>query len=114
MATFLEVNQWASEPQFQSRVRSAMVKSAIAIVGEPMGSMTLKQTTKRQIMASAILNGAAAWFGWSLAVMSNAAVQAAGVTGDPPTSAAPDGDIEFTVNSIWDDMSGVTTEDLIQ
>lgn len=103
MATFLEVIATAENQEFQSRVKAATVKSAIAIVGEAIGSMTEAQTLKRQNTATAVLQNAQNWLNWALAVASNPAI----------SLGSTDGDIEFTVNSIWDKMAGVTSIDMI-
>lgn len=101
-------------PNFSERVKVAVVTSAVAIVGEPIGVMTQAQTNKRQAMAAAILAGSVNWSLWLYAIASNTTIAAAGVTGTSPNqvAAASDGDIQFTVNSTWDKMAGVTTTDL--
>lgn len=113
MATFLEVATWAGSPVIQQRVRGAMVKVAIQISGEGIGSMSELQTKKRQQMAFAVLSGGLNVHQWTIAVMNNATIQNAGVTGDPPDSNAPDGDIEFVLTEIWDDMAGITTAEKV-
>lgn len=116
MATFLEVSTWSQAPIIQSRVRGAMVKVALMISGEAIGAMTPEWTKKRQLMASSVLSNAVNVFNWTIAVMNNGTIQNAGVTGAPDAinSLAPDGDIEFVLTEIWDDMSGVTTADKTQ
>ena len=58
---------------------------------------------KRAWLAATVLRDPIAWIDkFTLAVASNAAI----VTG------STDGDIQFTVNSIWDDMAGVTGRNL--
>lgn len=97
---------------FTERVKVAVVTSAILIAGEPIGAMTQAQTNKRQLLAANILSGGVNWNIWFYTIASNPTIAAGGVSGDPPVAGASDGDIQFTVNSVWDDMAGVTTTDL--
>lgn len=105
MATFSEIYAMSIDQNLQYRIRAIMIKSALSISGEPIAAMTAIQTLKRQQMAHQILNGGGNMNAWSLAVCNNPTVAAAGLN-------VVDGDLEFTVNSVWDDMSGVTTEDI--
>lgn len=98
---------------FSERVKVAVVTSAVAIIGETIGTMTQAQTNKRQAMAAAILAGSVNWSLWLYAVASNPSIASQGVSGDPPVAVANDGDIQFTVNSTWDKMAGVTTVDMV-
>lgn len=99
---------------FQERVKVAVVTSAKLISGEAIGSMTQAQTNKRQLLATTILAGGAWWISWFYAIASNPTIASGGVSGDPPVAGASDGDIQFTVNEVWDDMAGVTTTDLVE
>lgn len=102
MADYVEIHAIASDGGYQQRVRTAAVKAALQILGEAPGTMSPTKTGKRQQMAASVLQGGQNWFNWSLAlILSNATLQTNGL-------AASDGDIDFVLPSIWDDMSGVT------
>lgn len=95
--SFLDSAQLAQFKGFQDRVQVAAVKAAVAVAAEaPSGDQ--RTDSLRATLATNVLNdpdGYAARFAW--AVVQNAAI----------TFDSNDGDIEFTVNSVWDHMAGV-------
>ena len=98
---------------FRARVQQAMVKVAIDIQGEaPTASPNTDN--KRAALATNVLgvqfagdppvakSGADIWLDtFTLAVTSNATI----------TSASTDGDIEFQITAVWNDIAGVTGRD---
>jgi hypothetical protein len=91
----------ADDETFRGRVRVAMVTAAINVMGEA------KETDdqiygKRQALAYQVLTNSGSYvdqFSWSVAA--NVAITASSI----------DSDIQFTVNSLWDDLSGVRAND---
>ena len=91
----------AKDSTFRDRVRVATVVAAVAIGGESQGGMDSTVYQKRQQLASQVLlaAGGGSWldvFAW--ATTQNAAISGSSL----------DSDIQFTVNSIWNDIAGVT------
>lgn len=92
----------AKDTGFQDRVRVAIVTAATNVLGEAKGEKSDQVYGKRQYLAYQILTnsgGHTERFSW--AVAANPAV----------TAASNDGDIQFTVDSLIDDMAGVTGTD---
>lgn len=92
----------AVDETFRLRVRVAVVTAAKDVMGEAKGSLTDTVFAKRQSFAYTVISNSAGYldrFVWG--VVSNAAI----------TGASSDGDIQFTVNSLWDDLAGVTATD---
>ncbi len=92
----------AIDPAFQLRLKVAMATAAVQVAGEDKAQMSDAVYAKRQALAGDVLRQPAKWvesFAW--AVTSNAAI----------TSSSGDSDIQFTVNSMWSDIAGVTGTD---
>lgn len=99
MATYLEQAALASGADFQFRIKVAIATAAIQVGGEAQAGLSAVVYAKRQALAVDVLRESAKWverFAW--AVVSNAAI----------TAASADSDIQFTVNSMWNDLAGVT------
>lgn len=99
---------YANDALFRKRVRMATITAAIAVQGEAQGSMPGSEYTKRQVLATKVIQTAgigtptedvARMFLW--AVIANVAI----------SPASSDGDIQFTVNSVWGDCAGVTGDE---
>jgi hypothetical protein len=100
--SFTEQAALAADTSFQNRVRVAMTVAAVDVMGEAKGQMTDSVYNKRQSFAYQVLSSSAGYlerFTWG--VVANVAI----------TGASTDGDIQFTVNSLWNDLSGVTITD---
>lgn len=89
----------AYDAGFQNRIKYFMQKAAAAILAE---AGTVPGHDLRVAYASKALDGTAPPFEMATAVLTNATVAASG------GQAAPDSDIEFSVNSFWNAFSGVT------
>jgi hypothetical protein len=99
---YLDQAALAADVDFQSRVRVAIVTAAVDVMGEAKGAMTDTVFNKRQVFAYQVLGNSLGYlerFVW--AVVANVAI----------TGASVDGDIQFTVNSLWGDLSGVVITD---
>jgi hypothetical protein len=98
--TFLDDLATAEHSLFRGRVRMAAVKAAVAIAAEAPGGDE-RTDTLRAALATNLLNDPAAYeerMVW--AVLTNGAVAAAGI-------ATPDGDLEYTMSTIWNAVAGV-------
>ena len=94
----------ADDSTFRSKVRVALATAAVQVMGESKSAYTDEHFGKRQALAFEVLRTAAsgAWleaFVW-------ATVQNAEVTGQ-----SPDDTIQYQVNTVWDDLSGVRIDD---
>ncbi|WP_242890291.1 hypothetical protein [Actinomadura litoris] len=94
----------ADDATFRAKVRVALATAAVQVMGEDKGQMSDTQFGKRQALAYDVLRAAASGmlleaFVW--AVVANAAI----------TGASTDSDLQFTVNSVWGDLSGVRIND---
>lgn len=101
---YLDQATLAGDGDFRSRVRVAVATAAVQVMGESQGSFSDTEYGKRQGLAFEVLRAAASstyleMFVW--ATIQNAAI----------ISGSSDGDIQFTVNSVWDDLSGVRITD---
>lgn len=90
----------AAHPGFRDRVRVAAVVTAVNVAAETPNAdqrvASLRKTLATNTLGDPI--GATDKFTW--AVLTNATVGANGL-------AATDGDLEFTVSSIWNALAGV-------
>lgn len=94
----------AVDTTFRSKVRVAVMTAAVQIMGESHSGLEDQHFNKRQSLAYQVILSAGAnpyldMFAW--AVVTNTAI----------TSSSTDSDIQFTVNSVWDDVSGVLVSD---
>ena len=94
----------ADDTTFRSKVRVALATAAVQVMGEAKASYSDVEYGKRQALAYEVLRAAAS--GIYLEMFVWAVVQNAAITG-----ASTDQDIQFTVNSVWDDLSGVRIDD---
>lgn len=113
MATLEDQVNLAGEGWFRRRVRMAALTAAVAVQGEALGEMSPAKYTKRQDLAHRVIVTAGVgtpdddllrMFTWVCANATNADTWIA-------TETVPDGDIQFTMNSVWDDCAGVTGND---
>ncbi|WP_433234016.1 hypothetical protein [Actinomadura nitritigenes] len=97
--TFVQQAALAADDTFRSRVRVALAVAASQIMGEDPAPYSDDQYGLRQSLALQVLHSAAGGtlleaFVW--AVVANPAI----------SDVSTDSDIQFTVNSAWDDMAG--------
>jgi hypothetical protein len=92
MATQLELANIAENIDFQRRVRYLMVNAAVAqLNGEPAAADIL--------LGQRILKLQEPVYAWALAVVTNSTIAAGAHAADGATIV--EGDLEFTVNSLW-------------
>lgn len=92
-------SMWVAKDQvFQSRVKYFLVKAAVSVMAE---ANTVDGHAQRVAYAGKVLDGTANVEQVAVAVMTNSTVAANGY-------AAPDGDLEFVVNSMFSALSGVS------
>jgi hypothetical protein len=99
----LEISDTAVNADFQKKVKAARIKTCLQIVGEAetQGKEVLFQ--KRHDYAFAILKDPSLDLeAYSFAVAANPVI----------TTQSSDGDIEFTVVSVFQDMAGVKNSEL--
>ncbi len=103
----------ADASDFRKRVRLAMHKTATQIQGEAQTTLTLEQWQKRGRLATTILgvindppgivSASSLWLdAFALSVTQNAVI----------TAVSLDSDIEFQVAAVWDDIAGVSGQDI--
>ena len=101
MATALsEIHDLASWPPFQRRVQAAMVKAATAVGSEP-AEQTPRSQLRRALSVNVFADLEDHTRRFAVAVASNPVI----------TYESSDGDIEFTVNSVWDTIAGAPPAD---
>lgn len=103
-ATFSDLGSIAKDANFQTRVNYAMTVAAVNVYSESTGTTGHAQ---RSIFAVKVLNGNYSIVNAALAVLTNATIAAEAALATTPGFAIPDGDIQFAVNSLWNDFSGV-------
>lgn len=91
-----------NDSAFQEKVKMAVLKSALAVVGEtPADPANVAVDTKRHTLGLAALTEGA---DGSTSVRFINALAAVGTL----SAASTDADVEFTVNAVWNDLAGVT------
>lgn len=110
MANLAQQYELTKDHDLRQRIRMASVQAAFNILGESIGSMQPAEYSKRQALAVKVIQTAGVgtpdedllrMFTW--AVCQNVAIT---------SPDAPDGDIEFTLASVWSDCAGVTGTDM--
>lgn len=94
----------AADQTFRDRVRVALATAAVQVMGEDQAAYSDEHFGKRQSLAFDVLRTAAS--GVLLEAFIWATVQNAAITGS-----SLDSDIQFQVNAVWDDLSGVRIDD---
>ena len=104
-ATFTDSFTASNDSIFRGKITACIAKVASTIAGEAKGVNTEIQWRKRGELAADVLRNPSGWLD-QFAI----ATPATNATID---TSSTDGDIEFQVTAIWDDMAGVTGEDLV-
>lgn len=100
---FLGQIELAESGEFQARVRQATITAAVAIMADRPANtpQAIALHEKRARLAQRLLNDPLGMQrAWAYAVASNVAISAA----------SSDGDIQWTVNAMWNAMAGVVLE----
>jgi hypothetical protein len=99
---FVDSYALAQDAVFLTKITVCIRKTALAVAGEtPSGKD--QSDAKRHALAVSVLQDEGVW-----AERFAYAVVAGGII----TGASSDSDIEFTVNSVWSDMAGVSGKEL--
>ena len=94
-----DMTDLATYPPFVRRVTGAMLKAAVAVGAETHDGSQYK--IMRRALVTKTLEDAPLWGSrFAYAVASNPAI----------TYSSNDGDIEFTVNSVWDSVAGAYSD----
>lgn len=92
----------ATDATFRAKVRIATVQAALAVQGEAHTSHATVDAKRAALACSILSDGCAAKLdAFAYACASNVAV----------TAASSDSDIQFTINSVFSDLAGVTGGD---
>ena len=105
MASANAMKRIADEQEFLRNVTFFVYKAAIAVMAE--AAITANHAV-RVVYAKKILDGTASLTFYANAVVSNSTLQAAADHNAPPNFGMSDDDLEFTVNSIFNAMAGVS------
>jgi hypothetical protein len=94
----------SQDATFRKKVEVAMSRRAKTIQGESQGTLRKRQWDKRQSLATRVLDNPSAFISvFSLHVASDAAI----------TSSSSDTDIETKIGEVWEDVAGVSGQDLL-
>jgi hypothetical protein len=93
MATIEKMLSVAGDATWNGRVRQLVIKAAIAVIAEDVGTVN---HANRIAYAKKILAGSVTFAVWATAVLTNATIAA---SADP--SSTSDNDLEFTINSMF-------------
>jgi hypothetical protein len=106
--------QLVNESAFRTRVEAAAVQAAVNVSGESTNQTDAKSMV-RQMYAQKVLNGQADLTSIVWAVAANPSLlqaysESEHLAWTPPVpadqSTISDGDIEYTISTVWDDLSG--------
>jgi hypothetical protein len=103
MANFLVHAQLANNVQFHARVQAATIQTALNISGEA-GTGEATQLRQAYAQRHLLLEAPIAPVVW--AVAANVTIQQGFINGNGEESVIPDGDLEFVLATVWDDLSG--------
>ena len=115
--TNLEINTLAKNAEFRKIVESSIVKAATLISGEDSTALTDSEASKRHDKATSVLNNSQSQLmGFSYAAAAQSGLNTVITIEDDQSltytgTGTLDSDIDFTIASIWDDMSGVSFAD---
>lgn len=107
MADLQDLGTIANDPAFQARCMTALEAASVAILAE--GDNVVNHT-QRAAFASEVMDhqNQVSAFAVAEAVLTNATIAAeATVASLPGCTAVPDGDIQFAINSVFEDLAGI-------
>lgn len=104
VATFSDLGTIAKDANFQTRVGYAMSVSAVNVYAE---SSNTAGHPVRSVFAVKVINGQFNVYSCCIAILTNPTIAGEAVLATTPAFAIPDGDIQFAVNSLWNDFAGV-------
>lgn len=95
--SYLDAANLANDLDFRKKVIVAIVTASTNIIGETPSDNPQKDSARKALGIQVINNPNAFVDRFALAVVANPAI----------SEISSDSDIQFTVNSIWDDVAGV-------
>ena len=103
-ASFSDLGTISKDANFQARVQYASMVAAVNVYSEPTNTAghPARVAFAKQVFANTFSVQAAC-----LMVLTNATIAAEANVATTPGFAIPDGDIQFAVNSLWNDLAGV-------
>lgn len=102
----IDINSIAEHPEFRRRVKGALVKMSVLIVGEAVAIDKVTLGSKRHALGVDVLNNPDSKINaFSYATAANPSITSSGVS-------APDGDIEYTVITVFNDIAGVLNSEI--
>ncbi len=107
MAAFADLMTVATDSAFQRRVQYALEVAAVNVMAEAGNTAAHAQ---RVGFSTHVLNGSVSILEVTIAVMTNSTIASeadATKSASTPSYAIPDGDIQFTVNSLYSTLAGV-------
>jgi len=106
MASLQDINTIATDSVFRGRCLEALEAAAVNVMAEDGNTLGHLQRT---IYANSVFSGSVNTYALALAVLANSTISAEATVQSLPgaTSSVPDGDIQFTVNSIFAALAGV-------
>ena len=99
---FADQASLAIDSLFRTKVRIAALFAAIAVVGETPKNRGETDAKRQRLGRDVLIDGCAAKldaFAWAVAAFGTI------------TALSTDSDIQFVVNSLWDDLSGVRSNE---
>lgn len=104
MASFSDLGIIAKDSNFQGRVQYAMTVAAVNVYSEATNTVG---HPARLAFAKQVFAGTFNITFSCMLVLTNASIAAEANLATTPGFAIPDGDIQFAVNSLWNDFAGV-------
>lgn len=104
MASFDDLNTIANNAGFQGRCLYALEVAACNIMTEANQTAYHQQ---RVNFAVQVINGSVSGLRIALAVLTNATIAAEAVAATTPDYGIADGDIQFTINSLFNTLAGI-------
>src|SRR5258705_14021190 len=102
-ASFSDLGTISKDVNFQGRVQYALMVAAVNVYSEgTTPGHPARLAFAKQVFANTFSIQAAC-----LMVLTNATIAAEANVATTPGFAIPDGDIQFAVNSLWNDLAGV-------
>lgn len=102
MASFDTLLSVAAADAYQQRVKYAMTVAAVNVYAE--ASSTTGHQARSVLAAKVIQGGFGSYGAAALATLTNATL-ASEATNSPPDFGISDGDLQFTVNSLWNALA---------
>lgn len=106
MASYNEMQLIAADANFQRRVLYCLKKAAVAVMAEDAET---GNHAERVVYAKSVLEGTAGAAEAAKAIVTNSTITAGADPTTLPGFDISDGDLEFTVNSMFNAFAGVAT-----